>query len=132
MSKFANALGVLELKGKKGMGDSKGIVEFEVRPKGSDLRAFRTIMMKKEHRKERDKMIDSFEEFVSAMIIRDVPVEDGQDKDAYKQEVRDFVSLNWQDFLNEFLIAFKFATREDIEKAKKEAIGDIKNVIGDD
>src|SRR3990167_9427652 len=112
--KFASALGVWGVK--------IGGIELELKPDMKDIRMFRKLMLNDDNKKDKAGMMDRFCEYLSELIIRFNPNDE-------KESIKAYVELYAMELFNEALIAFKFTTKEDLEKAKDEATNDIKKLI---
>ena len=117
--KFAEAIGVWQL-------DIEG-VKLDLKPKMGDNRKFRKIIMNENYKKDRGAMFDKFEEFMLGIIRRDYPPTTDEDK-ALQDE---FVEFNVNKLFEEVMVKFRWTTKEEMEKSKKEALGDLKKSIGE-
>lgn len=91
---------------------------FDLKPTLGDVRAFRNILFN--NTKNQVNLFNEFEKFMVRMISTEY-----QDQD--KEKIEEFVALNTMTLFTEAQIAFKFTTREELEKSKSEIEGKIKN-----
>ena len=111
MSKFANAIGVWDLK--------LGTVELDLKPKMGDVKLFRNILVNDKVRKDKQLLFDKFADFMYNLILKDYPEED-------KEEMKEWIEVNLNKLFEEAMIAFRWSSREDMEKSKTESIEDLK------
>lgn len=116
MSKFGNSLGVLEL-------ELSG-EQYELKPDMKDVKKFRTIMMLEANRKDKNLLFDRFSDYMFEMFKKAYP---SDDDDAIKIEVE----LHLMVLFEEMMIAFKWTTREESDKLKKETVQELKKSIGE-
>ena len=109
ISKYGESIGRFEL---RVAGFDK-----EITPKKGDARRLLKIMLEAKD-KGTAYLFDNFETFVKDMIRRDYPPINETERD----ELDMFVEYNLIQLLIEIQIAFRFVTREDIERQKKEAL----------
>ena len=111
ISRFANALGVWDI-------DMSG-VKIELKPKMKDVRLFRNILLNDRNRKEKSILFDKFADFMFGMVREHYP-EDPE------TETREWIEVNLNKLFEEAMIAFRWSSREDMEKSKTESIEDLK------
>jgi len=109
MGRFSEAVGVWEIKFCEPV--------LELRPKMSDVRLFRNIVVN--NSKDKNKLLDKFADYMFSLIIKEYPQES-------EEELRDWIEINVNPLLDECMIAFKWTTREELAKTKEEALADIK------
>lgn len=103
MGKFSKAMGILEL---NFSGEDLKIV-----PTLEELQAFKRIVFT--HAKNQVLLMEKFEDWMFRLLKRDNPEEKDEDMKAY-------VALHVIPLFQEVQIAFKFTTREELEKAKQD------------
>lgn len=111
MGKFANSIGIWDLK--------IGKVEVDLKPEMNDVRTFRNILVKDEHRKEKSMLFDKFAEFMLELIRRN-------EKEEPVEEVKEFIEININKIFEEAMVTFKWTTREELKQQKKETIKELK------
>jgi len=119
MSRYAEAIGIWELK--------VGGLDFDLKPQKGDNRRFRKILMDDSAKKDKSLLFDRFEDFMVELICRDYPCADEKEKEELKQ----FVEMNVNTLFEETMVTFRWSTKEQMEKAKKEALGDTKKLLGE-
>lgn len=107
MGKFANAIGIFDLK--------VGEVQLNMKPTMKDVKKFRSILSNEKNRKDREGMFDKFSDFMFELIEREDPDED-------KNELREFVEVNLNVLLEETMITFKWTTKEKLEETKEDEL----------
>ena len=115
MSKYGQALGIWELR--VGGGD------IDLRPKMGDNRKFRRILMDDRYKKDQALRFEAFEEFMFNMIKRDNP-------DDNDEEIKCYVEENCLQLFEEAMVKFKFTTQSELDRNRKEALGELKKEIG--
>lgn len=118
--KFGEAIGLWQI-------DIDG-VNLDLKPKMGDNRKFRKIIMNENYKKDRGAMFDKFEEFMLGMIRRDYPPATDEDKNLQDE----FVEFNVNKLFEEVMVKFRWTTRDELEKSKKETVSDLKKSIGAD
>lgn len=113
-SKFSKALGIWDLE----MGGEK----LELVPVMKDIRDFRNIMIDDQNRKDKQKMFDKFADYMVALIRKAYPEES-------EEHVKTWVELHLNPLLEETMVAFKWTSKEEMDKAKKEALGETKKLM---
>lgn len=114
MSKFAEAIGVWEL--------NIGGQELSLKPEMNDVRKFRKILLNEKHRKDKDLLFDKFATFMKDMIKKHYPEEKPEDIDM-------FVEININPLFEEAMVAFRWTTREEMEKQKQMGLQELKKEI---
>ena len=109
MGRFSNAIGVWDLK-------VQG-VDFVLKPTMSDVKLFRNILT--ENMKHQSKLFDKVNDFMFQLIKKEYPEETDQ-------EVKEFIEINTNVLFEEALVAFKWTTREQLEKNKQDSLEDLK------
>ena len=74
--------------------------------------------------KDKDVLMDKFEEFMFELIKRDNP-------DDPDERIKEYIEYNVQDLFEETMVRFRWTTKESLDQSKKEAMGDIKKSIGE-
>ena len=120
MSRYANSIGILEL-------DIDG-VKSDLKPTTDDVKEFREILFNKKYKNDTSALFSAIEEFVIKLIKRFYPCADTQEEDELKMHV----ALNTKAYFEELMVAFKFTTKEQIKEQEKEALSNLKNLIGND
>jgi hypothetical protein len=114
MGKFSGALGVLEIK--------KDDYNFELKPVMGDVRRFRNIMMEGASNKDKNRLYDKMADYIVNLIHKHYNEEN-------IEEIKEFVELYLNPLFEEFMVSFKWTTREELEKSKKESLSDLKKKI---
>lgn len=112
--KFGESIGIMHI--------TTGGADLDLHPKMQDNRAFRRIMLDKENKENKAQMFEKFEDFMIELIKRDYP----QDN---TERIAEYVNLNCMALFEEVLVAFRWTTREELEKSKKESTQEIKKLI---
>ena len=118
MSKYGDALGVWEIR----IGGS----ELDIRPRMGDNRVFRSIMMNPKFKDDPAGRLDAFEDWFSGLLKREVPPRDKFEE----EEQRAFIEFNSMALFEETLVKFRWTTRDELERSKKDSLGDLKKSIG--
>lgn len=103
MSKFANALGVWELKVNGEM--------LELVPKMNHVRLFRNILVNDKIRNDKQVLFDKFGEFMFNLIKEHYPEED-------PEQMKFWIEVHINTLFEEAMVAFKWTTKEQLEKSK--------------
>ena len=111
--KFGQSLGLWHL--------TVGGADLELKPRMGDNRNFRKILLDEDNKKNKARMFEKFEEFMTNIIKRDYPNEGDR--------VPEYVELNTNELFEEVMVQFRWTTREELEKTKKESIEGIKKLI---
>lgn len=114
IGKFANAIGILEIK--------VGEKTEDIKPVMKDVRAFRDIVTSPDNKKNKKLMFDKFSDFMFELIERFNPDED-------KVELREYVEVNINPLLETVMIGFKWTTKEELKQSNAEAL---KKLMSDD
>ena len=112
MSKFSKSLGVWELPEIDG-------IKVELKPRMKDIRLFRSILVSDDNRKNKDLLFNKFSDMMVSMIKEAEPVET-------EEEIRHFVELNVNRLFEDAMIAFRWTTKEEMEKSKREGLTELK------
>lgn len=106
MSRYANALGRMEF--------TVDGEDFSLKPKKGDN--LRLIKLQKKSGEDHSKLMEEMIPFVTELINR----EEGfaEDSEEY-EELETFVEYNVMEFVKEILIAFRWTTREEFERAEQ-------------
>ena len=121
MSKYANALGIMDVE--------VGGIPLEFKPTFKHKRQFRKIILDKKLSEDRNAMFDQFSNYVLEMIREFDPQEfdaDGEDS------VRDFVETYIMDLFKEFMIAYKYTTRQKWEEQESKSVEQLKKQLAGD
>lgn len=114
MSKFESALGVWVFE-KEGF-------EFELKPTFKDVRDFRKLMLK--NTQDKEKLFDEFASYMVEMICKTYP---NEPKEIIETNVELYINALFEDAM----VQYKWTTKEELEKSKKESMGEIKKLIED-
>lgn len=100
-----------------------GGADIEVEPSVSDFREFRKILSNDSNRKDKTNLFNDFEKFMVGLISRKYPNEP-------RQRQEEYVAMYTIPLFEEALISFRLAKKDDLEKAKAEALkDDLKKLI---
>lgn len=121
MSKYANALGVMDV-------NIDG-VELEFKPTFKHKRKFRKMIMDPVLSKDRGALFDKFSDYVLEMIKEFDP--QGFETEG-EEVVRDFVETYIMDLFKEFMIAYKYSTKEKMEEMEQKGVEELKKTLADD
>lgn len=119
MGKYGKALGIWDI--------TIGGADLEVKPKTGDNKKLMKIMSNKEFKNREDLKLEAIMKFLVELISRDNPPVTEEEK----EELEQYVEFNITKLIDELLIAFNWQTKEELERNKKEAAGQIKNLIGE-
>ena len=119
MSKLGESVGVWNIK--------VSGADINVMPRVGDNRKFRRVVMNDQNKKDKAGMFEKFEDMLVAMIVRDNPA----DPDLKEIKVREYVEFNSNELFEETMVKFKWSTKEELEKSRKEALGDLKKLTED-
>lgn len=117
MGKFSNALGIwdVEIDG----------VKFELKPNLADVRKFRTILVDNGSNKHKSVLFDKFASFMIELIKKD-------ESEEPEEEIKSFVEVHLNTLFEDAMVAFKWTSKEELEKSKKESMADLKKKISND
>lgn len=125
MSRFANSIGIFDVK--------IGEVELNMKPEMKDIRNFRDIMTDPTIKTDKKKAYNKFSDFMFELIERNEPEEvDVEENNKQKVELREFVEININGLFDECSIAFKWTTREQLEKTKNMDAEKLKKLMSND
>ena len=110
MGKYGESVGKWELK--------VGGFDKELTPKKGDARKLLNMMLKARENSNMEVLFNNFEQFIRELIARDHPPLNDEEK----KELDLYVEYNLMELLIETQIQFKFITRDDIEKQKKDLL----------
>ena len=122
-NKFAGALGILQIQFEKKQ-DGKFKFDFDLKPDMKDVRLFRNIILNPDTRKDKRKLFDSVVDYSFNLIKR-------QYKDEPDEQIKEFVEVYANPMFEKFMLAYKWTTKEDLEKARKEQITELKKEMSD-
>ena len=108
LGKYGESIGIWSLK----VGDKI----FELHPKKGDNYRLRNLLVESKKTGDEISFLDRFDDFVKGMIERDYPPANDSEKD----ELDLFIDYNENNLLNETLIAFRWTTKEEVEKMKNQ------------
>lgn len=111
MSRFANAIGIWELE----IGNEK----LELKPKMEDVVEFRDLLMNDNIRSKKQLLYTKVGEFMFGLIKKHYPEDD-------EEQMNEWIQINLNQILEEAMIAFKWTTRDDLIKGKKDNLQDLK------
>jgi len=112
MNEYGKALGVWDLM----VGRTKEQGPLQLHPTHKDNRKLLSMMMGEEVKRNQTLILDRISDFLRELISRDYPPE----TDKKKEDLEAYIGSNLLELMNETLIAFKLAKREDLEATKKE------------
>jgi len=101
-----------------------GGADLEVTPVVEDTRRFRDDVLMNSSKSDRGKMFRAFEKFLTDLIHREHSHHKREDIEAY-------VCSNVNELIEETMVKFRWTTKEDLAKSRKEATQDLKKMIGD-
>jgi len=102
MGKYGEALGIWEVK--------IGGADLKLKPKKGDNLELMNLLNKNKNNEE--KFADSLYAFLYKLIEREVPPVNDEEK----EELSQFVEYNLMELFKEMMIAFRWATKEEVEK----------------
>jgi len=114
LSKYGSALGCWDLE----VGRTKDMGALKLHPTHKDNRELLEIVMDERIKTNPKLLLDKIGEFVKKLISKDYPPENDQEK----LDLEEYIGFNLLELMNETLITFKLAKREDLELAKKELL----------
>lgn len=95
----------------------------DLKLKMGDGKKLRDILMDDRNKTDKGLLMKRFEDFMLELIRRDFP---DVDVDTLKR----FIEMNIMVFFEAAQVTFRYATPEELEQSKKEALGDLKKSIG--
>lgn len=117
MGKFAEAIGLLEL--------NISNVKVELKPKMGDNKKLASIITGYQRHKEQGRMLNEICDFVFELVVR----EDSSLIDEDKEELRLALEMNQIKVMENILVAFRWTTQDELDKAKTQD-GDVaKNLM---
>jgi len=116
LGKFGQALGVWDLK--------IGNIEVELKPTMGDVRKFRKLLTNNSDKSKRDELFEKFSDFMVELIKRHYP-------DEKEEDIRVDVEVYLNPLFEDAMVTFRWTSAEELEKSKKEALGEIKKLTGD-
>lgn len=118
--KFGKSIGIWHI--------TVGGGNLELKPKLGDNRKFMKLMMSSGSNKDKSVLMDQFSKFMEDLIQRDYPPVDEEDTLNLKM----YVEYNVMQLFSEIMVAFRWTTREEMEKQKKDDLSTLqKKLIGD-
>jgi hypothetical protein len=116
-SKYAQALGLLEFTIRN--------IDFKLTPKQGDNLEYSRL--RKASAKDIDKFVADFIPFCAKLIAREENFSEGTEE---YQELLTFVEFNVNEFMEEILVGFGWASREDLREAEKKAAENFQKQLG--
>jgi len=111
--RFGEALGIWHV--------TIGGADLELKPPLGYGRKFRNIVMKEEYKKDKVALMSAFEDWMVEVISYSYPND--------KESSIEYVDQYCQELFEEALVRLRFTTKEQLERSKKEGLGDIKKLI---
>lgn len=111
-NKYGESLGVWDLM----VGRSKDDGPLELHPTHKDNRKFLKIVMDEKIKSNPALLLDKISDFLREFIGKEYPPEN----DGEKEELEEYIGGNLLELMNETLIAFKLAKREDLDLQQSE------------
>ncbi len=109
-NKYGQALGVWDLT----VGRTKEDGPLQLHPTHKDNRKLLGLVMDEKIKTNQSLLLDRLSDFLTELISRNYPPEN----DNEKKELEEYIGSNILELMNETLIAFRLATREDLEETK--------------
>lgn len=116
--RYAEALGLWTLPKEQPEDDP-----VDLKLKMGDGKKLRDILMDERNKKEKGHLFKRFEDFMFELIKRD---HSGVEDDTLKR----YIEMNIMVLFESAQITFRYTTQEDLDKAKREVMGDLKKSIG--
>lgn len=116
MGKFAQAIGILEL--------NIGSVKVDITPKMGDNRKVASIVTGYQKHKDQARMLKELGDFVYELVLR----EDSSLIDEDKEDLKLAIEMNQMQIMEDVMVAFKWTTREELNRAKKSQGDVLKNL----
>lgn len=116
MSKYSEAIGVLEL--------HIGPIKEDITPKMGDNRKLANIVNQYQRHKDQARMLKEICDFVFELITREHTLTDED-----KQELQLALEMNQMQVMEDIMVAFKWTTKEDMQKAKSQSGDVVKNLM---
>ena len=113
-NKYGHALGVWDLT----VGRTKEEGPLQLHPTHKDNRQLLNYIMDENVKKNTSVLLGRIEDFLRELISKEYPPAN----DDEKEQLNAYLGSNLLELMNETLITFKLAKREDLENAKKELI----------
>lgn len=117
MGKFKEALGILQL--------DIGGVELELKPKMGDNDKMANIVNGYQKHKDQARLLKDLRTFAYDLIVR----EDSSLIDEDREELQLALELHQMDLMEQLMVAFRWTTREQLDKAKKMDGDTVKNLM---
>jgi hypothetical protein len=118
MSKYANAIGIMDFE--------VGGIPLEFKPTFKHKRKFRALIMDEKLSKDKVALFDQFSNYVLEMVREFDPQGfevEGEDK------IRDFIETYIMDLFKEFMIAYKYTTKEKWAEQEAQGTRELKNKL---
>lgn len=116
MGRYSQSLGILKLQ--------VGNVEERIKPQMGDNEKIANIVSGYQKHKEQARMLRELNGFAYELITRDNSALTDEDK----SELKLVLELNQMQIMEDLLVAFKWTTKEDMQKAKEQAGDVVKNL----
>ena len=111
MSKYGQSIGIWDLKVARD--ESQGALALH--PTHKDNRKLLSIVMNEKYKTNPELLLDGISRFVQELIAREYP----PSNDEEKKDLEAYVDSNLIELMNETLIAFRLAKREDLETQRQ-------------
>lgn len=112
MGKYGSALGIWDLN----VGRTKEQGALQLHPTHKDNRKLLAVIMDEKVKTNQALLLDKINDFLKELISREYPPEN----EAEGIELDEYLGCNLLELMNETLIAFKLASRDDLNATKKE------------
>lgn len=119
MNKYAGALGVWEIR----IDPERPI---DLKPTMKDIRKFRNILTDSVSQKNKAILFDNFVTFMFDMIRVNEEL-----SPEYEPDLKLWLELYCRPLFEEAMVAFKYATKKNLEEVNKESIEDLKKQMSD-
>lgn len=114
MSKYGSALGVWDLK----IGRTEEQGPLQLHPSHKDNRTLLSLVMDNQIKTNPNLLLDRISDFLKKLIRKEYPPENEQEE----LELDAYVDSNLLELMNETLVTFKLAKKEDLEAQKKDML----------
>jgi len=118
MSKYANAIGIMDFE--------VGGLKLEFKPTFKHKRKFRAMIMDDKLSKDKVALFDQFSNYVLDMIKEFDPR--GFESEG-EEIIRDFIETHIMDLFKEFMIAYKYTTKEKWAEQETQGVRELKNKL---
>lgn len=117
MGKYLKAIGILEL--------NIGGITTDVKPEMGDNRKMASIVTGYQKHKDQSRLLKEMNDFAYELIVRS----DSKLIDEDKEELQLAIEINQMQVMEDLMVAFKWASKEDLDKAKEKQGDVIKNLM---